>query len=248
MFYHKYDLCSIWDVLILKNSLLFIWNSNIPGPPVFYLATLNLEKINSKTGPARTTSPEVSQGIVEGVVHWPHYVGAENGDPGLTYGLDLPLNVKKRWMVRCLDPYELPLCVHVDMQGAIPEDCMLCYLEHNWILFEQWRWASGIKWNWKNDLTGHVGVLFRISWKGSQCWRLPSLAGLIRKAEGTPCLHENVKDLSLLGPAECRPREAVDGLQREIFPDTPNPFKGEWKVHSYKKQKQTPNNLKKQIV
>lgn len=92
--------------------------------------------------------------------------------------------------------------------------------------FQQWCWASEIKWNGKNGLTGHVGVLFRVSWKGPQYWCLPSLAGHVRKAEGTPGLHANVKDLWLLGPNEFRPREAVDGPQREIFPDTPNWFKG----------------------
>ena len=33
-----YVLCSIQDRLILKHYWLLIWNSNLPGRPVFYLA------------------------------------------------------------------------------------------------------------------------------------------------------------------------------------------------------------------
>ena len=62
--------------------------------------------------------------------------------------------------------------------------------------------------------------------KGITVLTPPLLAGLIRKAEGIPCLHANAKGLRLLGPAECKPREAVCGLQREIYPETPNPCKG----------------------
>lgn len=31
-------LCSVQDRLILKHYLLLVWNSNVPGRPVFYLA------------------------------------------------------------------------------------------------------------------------------------------------------------------------------------------------------------------
>ena len=85
--------------------------------------------------------------------------------------------------------------------GRVPFWKTQCYgicLGHFWILSEQWCWASEIEWNSKNGLTGTVGVLFRMGWKGSQCCRLPSLAGLLRKAEGTPCLHADVKSLRLL--------------------------------------------------
>lgn len=33
-----YALCSIQDRLILKRYWLLVWNSNVPGRPVFYLA------------------------------------------------------------------------------------------------------------------------------------------------------------------------------------------------------------------
>lgn len=36
-FYYK--ICTIWDILILKMHLLFIWNLNLTKCPVFYLAT-----------------------------------------------------------------------------------------------------------------------------------------------------------------------------------------------------------------
>lgn len=40
IFKYNYVPCNIWDMLILKKDVLFIWNSNFSGDPVFYLTTL----------------------------------------------------------------------------------------------------------------------------------------------------------------------------------------------------------------
>ena len=102
-------------------------------------------------------------------------------------------------MSLCTGPCETPLCVLASRQGALLEDPVLWYLLGTLLNFI-WTMMLGseIEWNSKNGLTGTVGVLFRMGWKGSQCCSLPSLAGLLRKAEGTPCLHADVKSLRLL--------------------------------------------------
>lgn len=37
IFYNKCIPCNIWDIHIVKSSLLFVWNAKLTGSPVFYL-------------------------------------------------------------------------------------------------------------------------------------------------------------------------------------------------------------------
>ena len=131
--------CNIWDLPILKNCLMFIWNSNLTGHPVFHLATLFVENFKTIVKLPKTWyafyyhhTPAIQNTVSDRILlsggwaslYHPPSTHLDSSPPKLFSRMSVSMRCWNIWKMPTIHPFPASMlrCLHQEVESNFSKD------------------------------------------------------------------------------------------------------------------------------